>query len=60
MNSETKSMEKGNEYFIKEIEDLKENHVEILKIMNSVREIKNELGSRGNRADQIKERIHDI
>ena len=43
MNSETKSMKKRNEYFIKEVELLKENQVEILKIKNSVKEIKNEL-----------------
>ena len=36
---------KQNEYFIKEIETLKNNHIEIL-------EIRNKLLSKGNRADQ--------
>ena len=42
-----------NKYFTKEIETLKNNHIEIL-------EISNELLSKGNRADQREKIINDI
>ena len=51
---------KQNEYFTKEIETLKKNQIEILEMKNSIKEIKNELLSIGNRADQMQERISYI
>ena len=59
MNSGTKSVKK-NEYITKEIEALKENQIEILEMKNSIKEIKKEVASIGNRAHQVEGRISDI
>ena len=51
---------KQNEYFTKDFKTLKKNQIEILEMKDSVKEIKNELASTGNRADQMQERISCI
>ena len=49
-----------NKYFTKEIEISKKNHIEILEMKNSIKEIKNELVSIENKARHLNERICDI
>ena len=48
-----------NNLFTKEIETLKKKQAEILEIKDTIKEIKNELTSIGNRAHQMEERISD-
>lgn len=45
------------EYFSKEIETLKKNQIELLKIQNTLKEMKYERASLGHRADPMKEKI---
>ena len=42
------------------METLKRNGIELLNIKNTLQELKNEIASLGNRADQMEERIGDI
>lgn len=51
-----KQINKQNEYFTKKIETFEKNQTEILE-KNSLKEIKNELVSIGNRADQKEEEL---
>ena len=53
-------MDKSNEqkeYFTKKIEALIKNRTEILEQNNSINEMKDALGSIGNRADPMEKRI---
>ena len=59
MNLETKSMNNRNT-LPRRLKLKKEKQIEILKLKNLIKEMKNELASVGNRADQIGERISDI
>ena len=58
-NALIKEINEQNKYFSKETETLKKNQIEILE-MNSIKKMKNELVSLGNRADHLEERISDI
>ena len=48
------------EYLTKEIETVKKNQTEILKMKNSMNERKSKLVSLGNRVEQMEARISDI
>lgn len=48
------------EYLFKEIETIKKNQIEILKLNNSIKEMKDEPESLGNRAEQMEEKTSDI
>ena len=59
MNSDTQSMNKVST-LPKSLKLKKKNQIEILGMKNSIKEIKNELMSIENRADQMVERISHI
>ena len=49
------------EYFTKDVETLKnKKQTEVLELKNSINEMKNALGSAGNRADHLEKKISEL
>lgn len=59
MNTRIKLMNKGNT-LSKQFESLQKNQIKILKLKNSLNEIKDALGSTGNKVDPMEERIRNL
>ena len=59
-NSMSSEINEQKEYLTKEIETVKKNQTEILKMKNSMNERKSKLVSLGNRVEQMEARISDI